>query len=136
MSARHEIPHDRGDAAFDQAARDLHQASLAHLQPATATRLRAARRAGGRTATHGIRHWGLAGVAAAVCALAVGWLALPTAPDAPPQTTAGAPMPDNALATALADAEAEAALVPFDEDPDFYLWLAANDDVRPSILER
>lgn len=140
-------PGPQRDAAFDQAMRRLHAGSLDRLAPETVARLRADR----RTALSARRSprpfsWGLAGAAVAVCALAIGasWLRSGLPDGTPPTQVVDAATPavidgsgsGTTMSDALLAAEVEAVMAPLDEDPDLYLWLAANDDALPSIMER
>lgn len=152
MSATHDNnpgrPHPDGppptaqqthEAGFDRAMRQRHAESLQRLSPATLARLRAARgdalAAARRPRPFG---WGLASAAAAMCALAIGvsWLRSdPPNAATVPATLAGAAAGIDA-GDALLAAEVEAVMAPLDEDPDLYLWLAANDDALPPLMER
>ncbi|AWV08071.1 hypothetical protein [Marilutibacter maris] len=127
------------EAGFDRTMRQRHAESLERLSPATLARLRAARgdalAASRRARPFG---WGLASAAAAVCAFAIGvsWLRSdpPAADPAPPTLARTATATD--AGDALLAAEVEAVMAPLDEDPDLYLWLAANDDALPPLMER
>ncbi|MCF7221892.1 hypothetical protein [Marilutibacter chinensis] len=129
------------DAVFDRTMQQLHAASLQQLTPSTLARLRTDRRAA-LSASHRapLFGWGLASAAAAVCALAIGvaWLRTEPSPDAAPAQVAQAATDagESTAGDALLAAEVEAVMAPLDEDPDLYLWLAANDDALPSIMER
>ncbi|QDH70740.1 DUF3619 family protein [Marilutibacter alkalisoli] len=133
MTANHD-----NETRFDAAMRQLHRASLEQLPPATAARLRSARRdaLASPRPRHGLG-WSMASATAAVFALAIGvfWLR-PDAPAPSPDVAITAPGGDNAIADVLLAAEIEALVATYDEDPDLYLWLAVNDDALPPILER
>ena len=129
------------DEDFDRAMRTLHSDGLDHLQARTLERLRSDRRSALATASRPHPGWTLGGAFAAVfaCALGIAWLQSPPPATAPGMADAGAPTPspgDDGIVIALEAAEAEVVLNPLDEDPDFYLWLAANDEALPPILER
>lgn len=121
-------PHDPRDEGFDAAMRTLHRASLAQVSPAVRWKLRpaAAPPLGGVAGYFGnmpirgmrIRSWrvgaAFAGVAASVFALALGvslWRA---------------DVGSGTAAAPVAVATDESATV-FDQDPDFYAWLASDD---------
>lgn len=118
---------------FDQAMRDRYNASLSRLPSGTHARLRAARHAvslqsGVPTGMGASRGTGLkwAGAFAAMFGLAL-VLQLSSAP-APVDTT------PSVSATAATDTpyDAESTVAVLEENPDLYLWLAANDDaLRP-----
>lgn len=107
-------PEDR----FDAAMRALHQDALAHVSPRVHWKLRPATGAkSSRTGRAGGWRMGtaLAGVAAAMFALAVGISLWKPFDDASPAT--------NTLAAASVD---DGATV-LEQDPDFYAWLASDD---------
>lgn len=116
-------PHDPRDDRFDDAMRALHHASLAQLSPAVRWKLRPSAKPQGGVAGRfdgmPIGRWRIgtafAGVAASVFALALG-VSLWRADD-------GTAAPTTAPATVAAE---EAGAV-FDQDPDFYTWLASED---------
>lgn len=118
------------DARFDQAIRALHAQALSSVSDSTRARLRVARHA--TAATAGAREprrgfgWVLASGCAAVFALVIGLQLRPT-----PTPVAPATQPAIAAAPALYDADSAMAVL--DENPDLYLWLAANDDAMPSL---
>jgi hypothetical protein len=104
----------------DLHARQLHVQALANTSPRTLARLRDARRAAtavgipSRRASSA-RPWLAGGALAAVLALAV--VVLPRDPASAPVVASG---------TVAATAPAEP-VVPLQEDPGFYLWLASAD---------
>lgn len=106
---------------FDDAMRQHHAASLAHLSPQLRAQLVQHRNAAKRgAAAH--RGQGLrvgAAAFATLCALAIG-LQLRTV--AVPETD----VPAQALASAAAGASRTQATM-LDEDPEFYAWLASSD---------
>lgn len=113
------------DDAFDRAMRELHAQALTQVSPRTRAHLRAARTAADRAPSRGVR-WALASGLVAVVALAIGlqqWRATSYSADAPPRIAAG-------------DATDIGAVATLDENPDFYLWLASNDDTLPATWER
>lgn len=127
-------PHDHD---FDLEARQLHAQALRHLSPQVRRRLRDARRASATSAPPQHRlGWLLAG--GAVAAVLVLALQLrPTAPKpAPAPVLAAAPDPaERASQRAELDRELDDMLAALDENPDLYLWLAANDDALPPPSE-
>lgn len=144
MTATHDTHLEREHAAaFDTRMRQLHAASLARLSPVTVARLRADRHAALSQARRPrVFGWGLASATAAVFALAIGmfWLrpGMPARDGSPTAAEAErSPVANGGLASdALLAAEVETMITPLDEDPDLYLWLAANDDALPPIMER
>ena len=115
--------------SFDQAMRELHAQALTQVSSPTRARLRAARTAAARRVpTPGLR-WALATGFVSIFALAIGlqWRAPSSSSDAAAQT---------AVLDAAIDAEDHGAVATFDEDPDFYLWLASNDDTLPATWEQ
>lgn len=124
MTTRAPSPPDT-DAAFDQSMRQRYAQSLHALPPSTAGALRAARRTALDAASHGHTHrpalrW--AGAFATVAALALGLRFFGGEPETAP-----------ARQVAAVDAEEfDAAIGALDENPDLYLWLAANDDLPPT----
>ncbi|GAB3335900.1 hypothetical protein GCM10027359_09950 [Marilutibacter aestuarii] len=123
--------------------RALHAEGLAHLRPRTLSRLGRDRREVFLPRAHARPGWMMGGALAAVfaCALGIAWLQSPSSPTSPaPALSASVDAPgptgDAGLVSALEAAEAEVVLNPLDEDPDLYLWLAANDEALPAILER
>lgn len=115
---------------FDLAAIRHHAQSLGAIPPHTLARLRAARHAATTRAApaRGIG-WMLAGGCAAVFALAIA-LQLQRSPTDTPQPvqTAATDAADDAGDSRDAEVDGVIAL---DENPDLYLWLAANDDALP-----
>lgn len=118
------------DEAFDIAMRELHAQALMQVSPQTRARLRAARTAAAQRAPMRGFGWVLASGCAAVFALAIGlqWHRSP-----------GVTVPTQIADTETADYATDGAygaLAALDENPDFYLWLASNDDTLPVALER
>ncbi len=114
-------------AAFDRSARALHASAVAQVPARTLHQLRVRRTRTRAEALHAaprVRGWAAATACAAVFAVAIGVRLAP-------QETALATM---AVATSvpaagvptLADDPIDA-IASFDEDPDFYLWLASRD---------
>lgn len=124
MNTRHPTPNDTDDA-FDRAMRQRHLQALHALPPSTAGALRAARRTAlapsPRAAAVGPA-WRWAGAFAAVAALALGLRFIEPAP-------VTEPVPQ--VAAVASEPELDAAIGVLDENPDLYLWLAANDDLPP-----
>ena len=124
MNTRPPSTPDR-DAAFDQSMRQRYAQSLQALPPSTAGALRAARRTALDPASHArsphpALRW--AGAFATVAALALGLRFFEDEP---------ATAPTQQVAAVDAD-EFDAAIGALDENPDLYLWLAANDDLPPT----
>ncbi len=131
----------RSGTDFDQAMRALHAQGLAHVPARTLSRLRIDRHATRARGTGPRSRWmpGMAFAAVFACALGIAWLQSPPSANAPRVAQGPAVAPaasQDGLVVALEAAEAEMMLDPLDEDPDLYLWLAANDETLPSILER
>lgn len=125
-------------AGFDPRARELYRQSLGQLPPAVHARLRAARRHALDTRRAArLPRWLPGGLAATLvlAMVAVTGLREPAEP-APEPAIANAPVPAPAPpdpgALALTDPELALALESLDHTPDFYLWLAANDDTLPA----
>ena len=122
------------DREFDLAARRCHTDALAALTPQTLSRLRAARHGATSAATsrRSVLGWVLASSSAAVIALAVS-VQLQRVPiaAAPSIATAVNAPTGNPDATAAIDDYADL-VGGLDENPDLYLWLAANHDTLPA----
>ena len=132
---------DAGGTRFDQAARRLHTDALSTVSPLVRSRLQQARGAAtlARPEPRG-GIWTWAG-STAVLALALGvGLQFERSP---------ARTPDSPLSAATVtdidrtvgrvqenDAEVSNLLAALDENPDFYLWLASNDDALSQPTER
>ena len=124
MNTRPPSPPDT-DTAFDQSMRQRYAQALQALPPSTAGALRAARRTALDPASHArslhpAMRW--AGAFATVAALALGLRFFEDEP---------ATAPTQQVAAVDAD-EFDAAIGALDENPDLYLWLAANDDLPPT----
>ena len=124
MNTRPPSPPDT-DTAFDQSMRQRYAQALQALPPSTAGALRAARRtaldpASHASSPHPALRW--AGAFATVAALALGLRFFEDEP---------ATAPTQQVAAVDAD-EFDAAIGALDENPDLYLWLAANDDLPPT----
>jgi hypothetical protein len=125
-------PYDQPEHRLEQRARRLYHEAARHIDPATAGRLRAARRealAGDTRQAHRPHHfarWLVPSGACAVIALA----ALLAWPSAPHPTTAA---PTAAMSGNASEADNALPPDPEQDDPnlyqnlDFYGWLAAND---------
>lgn len=112
----------------DAAARALYLQAQDQLSVATTARLHRVRTAALDEATPSRRGWMLPLTAgfAALFALAVGiQLGGPSAPDIPSTDTDAGPLV--AVDEAVFDDGTTDAFVAYDESPDFYLWLAANE---------
>ena len=124
MNTRPPSPPDT-DTAFDQSMRQRYAQALQALPPSTAGALRAARRTALDPASHArsphpALRW--AGAFATVAALALGLRFFEDEP---------ATAPTQQVAAVDVD-EFDAAIGALDENPDLYLWLAANDDLPPT----
>lgn len=115
---------------FDAGVRELHRAAVEHVSAQSLGRLRSARRdlplnfPGAQP-----WHWGTAALASAVLAVAIGMQLLPSsAPDPVAATSA------TLAATTEAASDYPASLAALDENPDLYMWLAAEFD--PLALEQ
>jgi len=122
-----------GDPAFDRVAQRHHAEALTAMSPRTLARLRATRHAATLGApTRRGPGWLLAGGTAAVLALAivVQLQRTPVESAAPLQTAAtaadGSP--------AFADDDYRSLVAGLDENPDLYLWLAANHEALPGAM--
>ena len=130
-------PHDHD---FDLASRELHAQALQHLSPQVRRRLRDARHASAASAPPRHRFGRLlaGGAVAAVAAMVLALQLRPATPDpaTAPATLATAPAPaERASQQAELDRELDDMLAALDENPDLYLWLAANDDALPPPSE-
>lgn len=134
---------DSPESRFDAEARAHHADALAHISPHVRSRLQQARRAAslGAPAKHS-RLWAWAG-SAAVLALALGaGIQLQRAPvstpagDVPMANTANPPAGHTLARVDEVDSEVSGLLAALDENPDFYLWLAANDGALSPPTER
>ena len=107
---------DRQSQAFDTQARQLHQAALHALDPATLSRLRAARHAGAEARPWRLGRrggWWLATACSALLALGLGvHLNRPAA-------TPG----ESATPTLVASVDGDEVL---DQNPDLYVWLGSE----------
>lgn len=122
---------------FDRAMQRRHAHALAALSPQTLSRLRASRHAAGSPARsrHGLG-WILAGGSAAVLALAVA-VQLQRSPADLAAPVQIATAPDRGLEpTITSDGDDQSLVAGLDENPDLYLWLAANHDTLPLPMER
>ena len=119
---------------LERRLRGLHVAASQQLSPATLTRLRDARHdlasQSRDPAFAGAWRWLAAGLGSVALAVAFGLQMAPSAPGAggpPAAPLAATPAPADAL-------DYPAGLAALDEDPDLYLWLAA--EAGPLQLER
>ena len=122
------LPNDPQAPSDDAAMRALYVQAQDAISGGTTARLHRARHAAVNPATATRRGWAwpVAASCAALFALAIGvQVALPPADDAVPGPTVSAPL---AVAEgAVLDEGAADAFSTYDESPDFYLWLAANE---------
>ena len=138
------------DNHFDRDARHRHAQALDHVSPQVRARLREARRAALASTSSPKRFgWLLAGgTVAAVLALMLASQLQPMTPQPVqmPQTASVSPAGTPAVPPALEplerasqraeiDSEIDGMLAALDENPDLYLWLAANDDALPPPSE-
>lgn len=130
------------DHDFDLDARRHYAGALGQLSPQVRARLREARHATATSTARGHRlGWLLAGGAvAATLALMLVTQLRPAAPEPEPSprmaTATPAPGPaERASQRAEIDRELDDMLAALDENPDLYLWLAANDDALPPPSE-
>ncbi len=141
-TANHTTKPDSRDASFDRAVHGQYTHSLERLSPAVRVRLQQARRAASQAAPGRPRShltWAWASTAA-VLGLIVALQLQPTptghqpaAPLAPISARLATDQPALAIAE---DDEVAGMLAALDENPDFYLWLAANDSALPPPSER
>ncbi|MDR0183341.1 hypothetical protein [Lysobacter arvi] len=130
MTPREHDTMNSHDERFDQAMRDLHAQAVSQVSTATRARLRVARHAAARPAEREPRrgfNWVLGSGLAAVFAVAIGLQLRPA------RTPVPAPSATPVASTNAAAFDAETAIAVLDENPDFYLWLASNDDAVPSL---
>ena len=124
-----------GDLAFDRVAQRHHAEALATMSPRTLARLRATRHAATLAApTRRGLGWLLASGSAAVLALAIA-VQLQRAPvesTAPLQAAATAV--DGELDPAFANDDYRSLVAGLEENPDLFLWLAANDQALPGAM--
>ena len=110
---------DIDDDPLARRARELHAASLDALSPRVRAQLRVRRQAATAPRTlRRARDWRWAAAPALALALAFG---LPRLGGQPPVTD------DTAQVAAAAAAAVEAPVVPLEQDPEFYAWLASAD---------
>ena len=139
------VPDQRNSpqSRFDAHARDLHADALAQVSPHILSRLQQARRDAtlGAPRKHS-RLWAWTG-SAAVLALALGaGIQFQHAPDSihgagvPMASTPHLPAEQALVAVEEVDSEVSGLLAALDENPDFYLWLAANDSALTPPTER
>lgn len=119
-------PHDPLD---ETALRALYRQAQGTISPATTARLHRARHAATQAASAPARSWRLplATGLAAVFAVAIGVRTLP--PGNPPEAAAPAVTPALAAADSATrlDDGLDEVLAGYEESPDFYRWLAANE---------
>lgn len=122
--------------AFDARARELYRGSLEQLPASAHARLRAARRnaLSARPGALRTQRWWPAGMAAVLALAMAATLTLgqPAEP-APEARVVQAPAVPAATSLASSDPELALMLESLDNNPDFYLWLAANDDALPAL---
>lgn len=126
------------DLDQDRKLRGLHIAATRQLAPETLRRLREARQGltshSGDTALTGSWRWLAAGLGSVALAVAVG---LQISPSTTGSSTSSIPLATTTIPAAPAPADAleyPASLAALDEDPDLYLWLAA--EAGPLQLEQ
>lgn len=130
MNIRHDKSRLDHDESFDTAMRELHAQAVMQVSAQTRARLRTARNAAVQRAPARGLGWALASGCAAVFALAIGlqWQGSPNA-------THPTPLADTPGVDSVGDGMDDA-VATLEENPDFYLWLASNDDAMPVALER
>jgi hypothetical protein len=131
MNADHTHPLDEDTTpanGFDAHARACHGASLQRLSARAQARLAQARRPAVQPAPHPRAAWAVPTAFAAIAVLAIAMQLRPA-----PRGTAAATPPVATVATTDAASPDPAAAL--DENPDFYLWLASNDDTLPTTPE-
>lgn len=121
------------DPQDDAALRALYAQAQDTITPATTARLHRARYAASQATAPARRGWGipLATGFAALCALAIGARMLMPGVDAPAQTAT--PVLAAADSAAHLDEGVDEALAGYDESPDFYRWLAANESTLLAV---
>ena len=137
--------HGSRDDAFDRAMHGLHAQALGAVSARTQARLRATRTAATLATDHAPARgfgWVLGSGLAALFALAIGlqFSGAPTTTTSPVQTASI----DSSSGIAVENADGgvgqregdEPGFATLDENPDFYLWLASNDDAMPAQWER
>lgn len=137
--------HDHDDVRdddFDLDARRHYTRALGHLSPRVRARLGEARNAATAPASTGHRvSWLLAGGGiAATLALGLAMQLRPTPPESEPNARMATATPaldpaESASQRAGIDSELDDMLAALNENPDLYLWLAANDDALPPPSE-
>ena len=130
------------EARFDQAARERHADALVNVSSRVRSRLQQARLEASRAAASKRSHaWAWAGSAAVLAlTMVIGVQFRPDPLSTPADTSlvsTAAPSTDRAF-VAVDDGDIEVAqmLAARDENPDFYLWLAANDGALSPPTER
>ena len=134
----HDIPRaapPSGDLAFDRVAQRHHADALAAMSPRTLALLRSTRHAATSAppARRGLG-WLLASGSAAVLALAIAVQLQrePVESTAPLQASATAA--DGELDPVFTNDDYLSLVAGLDENPDLYLWLAANDQALPGAM--
>ncbi|MCD9005558.1 hypothetical protein LDO31_04775 [Luteimonas sp. XNQY3] len=119
------------DPQDDAALRALYRQAQDTITPATTARLHRARHAASQATAPARRGWGmpLATGFAAMCALAIGARMLMPGADAPTAT----PVLAAAESAAHIDDGVDEALAGYEESPDFYRWLAANESTLLAV---
>lgn len=119
---------NRSQDSHEAALRALYRQAQATITPATTARLHRARHAASQAPAPARRGWGLplASGFAALFALAIGARIL--MPDTEMPAPAATPILAAADDAARLDDGVEDTLASFEESPDFYRWLAANED--------
>ncbi len=133
-------PDDARGMRFDQAARRLHADALDTVSPLVRSRLQQARGAAmlaRQEPRNGIWAW-VGSTAVLALALGVGLQFERSPVRGPDAAMAASPAiaADPTVALQENDTEVSDLLVALDENPDFYLWLAANDVALSQHTER
>ena len=125
------VPRPATAADFDLQARALYRRSLEEVPAGVHARLRQARGAALATGRSRMPRWAPAGLAASVVLAVVALAGLQPAPESAPDPAVARTLPADPAAAhplALSDPELAMILDSLDHNPDFYLWLASNDD--------
>lgn len=130
------------ETRFDQAARERHADALVNVSPRVRSRLQQARleasRAGRSTRSPAWAWTGTAAVLALAMVIGVQFRPAPMPTPADTLVVNAAATSTGRAVAAVDDGDIEVAqmLAALDENPDFYLWLAANDGALSTPMER